>query len=116
MGLRTLAVACALGLTLSGCALFSKPADTVSFQRGQAWQTYSDMRVTYSALKLKIEQACKTGKLDAETCAPLPRIHEEMLRIDKRVMGALANPAVEVDWAAVAEAIGVIVKLAGMVM
>ncbi len=99
-------------MLLSGCALFAKPADTVSFPRGEAFVAYSDVRVTYALLKQRLEDGCKAGRLDPEFCAGLPRANEEVVRVDGKIMQALANPATVIDWAAIAEAIRLVMALA----
>ena len=105
-----------VALLIVGCGLFTKPADKVSFQRGEAWEAYSNMRVVYAVLKIGVQAACTSGKLDAATCAPLPRIHEEMMEVDGEVMAGLKNPEREVDWVKVGRALAIIAKLAKLGM
>ena len=100
-------------LLLPGCAFFTKPADTVSFPRGVAYKTYANLRVSYAVIKIKMDLACAGGKLDATFCQQaLPKLDEEMQRLDRRIMETLANPDLAVDWAAVGEAASFIATIA----
>lgn len=119
LSLLLLLAGCATGLPEAGtpgtiAAPFSKPSDKVSFPRGEAFKVYADIRVTYSLHMYKLGAACKGGKVGQEVCAELPRLDEEMRRLDDKIMNALANPATEVDWAAVGEAVKIVMKLAGL--
>ena len=120
---RLVATLLLCGTLFGGCATgeipapFTKPADTVSFPRGQAFKTYSSIRVAYARLKLRMDLACKAGQLDPHWCqTDLARLDEEATRVDRRIMDSLANPAVEVDWQAVYEAVELVMKLAGAVL
>jgi hypothetical protein len=107
---------CATGGGLTPGAPFTKGADSVSFPRGLAFKVYSDLRVSYAVLAFRLSLACKNGMLEPDLCTrELPRIDEEMKRIDRKIMEALANPVVEVDWEAVGEAVRIIIKIAEIV-
>jgi hypothetical protein len=98
-------------------APFTKPADQVMFERGQAFKSYSSIRVAYALTAYRMGEACAAKKLDAKWCSSeLPRIDEEAHRIDARIMDSLANPVIEVDWKAIYEAVELVVRLAGKVL
>lgn len=108
-------------LFFAGCtsipAPFTKPADEVTFERGQAFKAYSTARVAYALTAYRMGEACRAGKLDAVWCTnDLVRIDEEAKRVDARIMGSLANPTIQVDWQAIYEAVQLIVKLAAKVL
>jgi hypothetical protein len=111
--MRPIALLLAL-LSLTGCALFTKPADTVTFSRGGFYSAYRDISVAYAVTVVKLDLACKAKKLDATFCTvDFPRVRDEMLRVDKAAMKALTVPSAEVDWEAVAEAAKLIASLVG---
>jgi len=113
-----------VAVLLAGCASggkidspFQKPSDEVRFPRGQAFKAYSSIRVAYAVTKVRADLACSAGKLDPKWCVTdLKRLDEEAKRIDGRIMDSLANPAIEVDWQAIYEAVEFVVKLAGAVL
>jgi len=103
-----------LALLLPGCALFTKPSDTVTFERGGFFRVYRDLSVVYAVTKVKVDLACTAGKLDAEWCrSERVRIHDQMLLVDEAAMKALTSAKAEVDWAAVARAAKLIASLVG---
>lgn len=106
--------------SLAGCAgqgiptPFTKPADQVIFERGQAFKAYSSIRVAYALTAYRLGEACAAKKLDTAWCSTdLARLDEEARRVDARIMDSLANPVIEVDWKAIYEAVELVVKLAG---
>lgn len=104
-----LSTACA-----SASGTFMRSADTVKFPRGAAFQAYADMRVAYALTHVKVSAACAAAKLGQQFCqVELPRYHEEMQNLDAKIMNALANPSVEVDWEAVGAALKIIIKVVG---
>lgn len=101
-----------LVLTLSGCALFTKPADEIRFDRGELAVSYADMKAAYVLLAQSVTAACTSGKLSPAACADAAKIHDRMGLLDAAVRKAIRNPKAEVDWEAVGEAVRLIAGLA----
>jgi hypothetical protein len=97
---------------LSGCALFTKPAETVSFPRGEFALTYRDLSVAYALIEQQIVTGCKTKVINEETCESGARARERLAELDSEIRDAIANPAYEVNWKNVAKALRIISQLA----
>lgn len=102
----------ALALLLPGCALFTKPAETVSFPRGELALTYRDLSVAYALIEKEIVAGCKTRVITAETCEAGVKARERLAELDEEIRSAIANPAYEVNWKNVAKALRIISQLA----
>lgn len=106
-------------LALSGCAmlqgLFTKPSEVVSFPRGAFALTYADMGRAYAVMSAKIQAGCLSGKFDRAFCANAAKIDDRVQLLDGQIRQVIMNPTREVDWEAIGQAIGLIVKLAALV-
>jgi len=105
----------ALGATLAlaaGCALFTAPAATVKFPRGAFALAYADLKAAQAAMAVRVGQRCVPGGLDPETCRYFERVNDQLGVLDAQVRRAILDPAVEVDWQAIADAMKLVVAIA----
>jgi len=101
-----------LVLALAGCALFTKPADEIRFDRGELAVSYADMKAAYVLLAQSVTAACTGGKLSQAACADAAKIHDRMGLLDGAIRKAIRNPKAEIDWEAIGEAVQLIAGLA----
>lgn len=113
--MRRLGFIVAAGLLLAGCGIFTKPPDTVTFERGQFFVATFNIGQAYAVMKTKIEDRCASKKLDATFCAYAAQVDREMERSVKRpILDALSKPGpAVVDWNAVIIGVGILADLAG---
>lgn len=97
---------------LSGCALFTKPADEIRFDRGELALSYADIKAAYVLLAQSVTQACNAQRLSETSCADAAKIHDRMGLLDHAIRKAIRSPKAEVDWEAVGEAVKLITGLA----
>jgi hypothetical protein len=102
-----------LSLLLSACT-----TPVLKIPIGQAALIYADWKANYIALNIRITDACKAGKLPAETCAYLQKEDEKAKMIDADIRKGIIQARGEVDWDKViqyAEVIaGMAVKAGGL--
>ena len=96
----------------SGCALFTKPADTVSFDRMGLALMRGDIKASIVALEMRLSDACKTKKLSAETCGQVERLLERAREIDERLVTALMDQKTEVNWTEIIKVMKLVVDIA----
>ena len=108
VGLIALAVGC------SGCALFQKPADTVSFQRGKFFAVAYRAAKVHGQLIALVGTRCAAKALDKAFCDFAKQANAEWERnVEKPLLKNLANPEYVTDWDAIGEAVEIIGGLAG---
>ena len=87
-----------IGLALSGCSLFQAERPVVSVDYGAVVLVYADAKAAYVLLAKAVTDACKAGKLTAETCAEAAKIHERVQMTDAFLRSSLQDPKRPVDW------------------
>ena len=102
-----------LAVLLSGCAIFGKPADTVQFQRGGFFLSYVQMARIQAVAEDRLTRACEAKQLSAEDCRDLAEANRFWHLTARMIEKSLANPETELDWEAVADALGLVLKVAG---
>ena len=83
---------------LGGCALFTKPADTISVERQKFINAYARARILYAAIAEGIAQECSTGIRRREDCAVKAALHHEAKQLDTEIRAKIDTPETEVDW------------------
>ena len=105
----------AVASLLTGCGLFTKAPDTVTFERGQFFVATFNVGQAYATMRTKIEIRCESGRLDKEFCDYAKGVDREMERsVKKPLLDSLSKPGpAVVDWNAVIIGVGIIADLAG---
>ena len=97
--MRTRCVSIVLvGLLLAGCALFTRPAGTLSVERQKFINAYARARVTYQHLHARIDALCQVERLTKEICAKAAAIDHQAKALDAEIQAKLEMPESEVDW------------------
>lgn len=96
--MKIIALVCALMLSVSGCALFTKPSTELSVERQKFINAYARARVVYQSLHSRLEGLCQADRLTRETCAKVAAIDQQAKALDAEVRAKLDMPASEVDW------------------
>ena len=109
---RRLAVLLLAAVLCSGCALFTKPADTVSFDRMGLAVMRGDIKASIVALEMRLTEACQKKKLTADTCGQIQRLVERARELDERLVVALMNPKTDVDWQEIIKVMKLVVDIA----
>lgn len=85
-------------LLLAGCAVFTRPATTISVERQKFVNAYARARVLYQHLASRMEALCQSQKLAQETCAKAEAINQQAKMLDAEIRAQLDVPESEVDW------------------
>ena len=83
---------------VAGCAIFTKPASTLSVERQKFINMYARARVLYATVAERMTHLCAQGKVDREECARMASVHEQAKALDAEIQAKLAVPESEVDW------------------
>lgn len=103
-----------VGVLLGGCALFQKPADTLSLDRGKTYAVFYRLGKLEAKLVALVEARCKAKVLDREFCDAAAQAHVEWERsVERPLLRSFATPGYVTDWEAVGEAVEIIAGLAG---
>jgi hypothetical protein len=102
---------------LAGCAMFTKGSDEVRFDRMQVAIARGDMLALFAVLQTRATDRCsdttvKARRFSPESCLVLQQGLSEAAALDRKLVEALLNPKIEVDWIEVVRVIKVLVALA----
>jgi hypothetical protein len=92
-------------------SLFTKPADTIEFNRGEFMVFYATARSTYAVLALRIEELIKSKKLALDAAMMAKRVQDQMRLIDAEIQESMRNPEIKIDWKRVLAAVEMMIKL-----
>ena len=87
-----------IGLALSGCSLFQAERPMLTADYGASCLVYADAKAAYVLLAKAVTDACKAGKLGADTCAAAAKIHDRVQLEEASLRSVLADPKRPVDW------------------
>lgn len=88
----------------------------ITFPMGPAALVYADAKALHARIEVRLTDACKAGKLDAETCKELAAANLELKITDAVIREQLSKPETPVDWQKVIEYLGKALALAGKVL
>lgn len=72
--------------------------------------TRADLKVALTALELRAVSTCSEGRLKGEGCQPIQRLIDQGRVLDERLVAALLDPSVAVDWPAVTTMLRAVVQ------
>lgn len=100
---RSALLAVGTGLTTAGCAMFGKPSDEVSFNRGQFAIVVVRLAELHGALTVLTSMACKEPPTQtvAVLCAELVRAEDQYQALKPQVERAITDPRTVPDWTAI---------------
>ena len=96
--MKSIALLCALMLSVNGCALFIKPSTEFSVERQKFINAYARARVTYQHLHARIDALCQVDRLTKDICAKAAAIDHQAKALDAEIQAKLTTPESEVDW------------------
>jgi hypothetical protein len=92
--------------------MFTKPTDTVSFDRMNLAIVRGDVKAAVVALEIRTADACTAKKFTPVTCLQIQSLVEKARALDDKLVAALLDPKVEVDWAEVVKVLKLIIDIA----
>ena len=87
-----------VSLLLTGCALVTRPASTISVQRQQFVNAFARARVLYATVAERMTHLCAQGKIEREECARMAGVHKQAKALDAEIQAKLAVPESEIAW------------------
>lgn len=96
----------------AGCGVFTKPADTVSFDRVQMALTMGDLQAPIAVLEFKAAGECQAGRFSTATCLQIQELVTQARALKAEIVAALLDPTVQIDWAKVAAVIKLAIQIA----
>jgi len=83
---------------LAGCALVTKPADTITIERQQFLQAYARVRVVYDRAADIARRACAAGQWPRAECDKAATLHGQARKIAAEIDAKIAVPDSRMDW------------------
>ena len=90
---------CILLITsFSGCAVFTKPVDTITFDRQELIDTYARAKIAYWRIVEIAMKLCETGQWPPSECAKAQRLHEQAKQVISEIDSKIATPESQIDY------------------
>ena len=82
----------------SGCAIFTKPTNTITVERQDFINAWARAKVIYGKAFRLASRACAQGAWPEDECRKAAALHEQAKRVALEIEAKIATPESELDW------------------